>query len=207
MSKTGKLKHMKNSTEDYIERIFENASKLTAVRVDLSYTKEHANQCSLKDLNQDLSHLQSLRRSNKTVFRDMVGFVIKREYTEDKGPHAHALFLFNGQKVQKDAYKGDQLGELWQDVTDNKGIYYNCNRNKENYARSGLGLIDHTDTEKRESLNLAVDYLCKSEQSIDPLKETGKERSFTRGVAPRPKSNAGRPRHEIEGEAPETDEN
>lgn len=99
------------------------------------------------------------------------------------------------------------LGELWQDVTDNKGIYYNCNRNKENYARSGLGLIDHTDTEKRESLNLAVDYLCKSEQSIDPLKETGKERSFTRGVAPRPKSNAGRPRHEIEGEAPETDEN
>ena len=40
----------------------------------------------------------------------------------------------------------------------------------------------------------AIAYLCKEEQSIDPLKQSGSERSFTRGIAPRKKSQVGRPR-------------
>lgn len=63
------------------------------------------------------------------------------------------------------------------------------------YFSSLLGLIEHTDDAKRTVLKeKAIAYLCKEEQSIDPLKQSGSERSFTRGIAPRKKSNAGRPR-------------
>ncbi len=56
-------------------------------------------------------------------------------------------------------------------------------------------MIDHTDETKRTVLKeKAIAYLCKEEQSIDPIKQSGNERSFTRGIAPRKKSNAGRPR-------------
>lgn len=38
-------------------------------------------------------------------------------------------------------------------------------------------------------------YLCKDEQYIDPNKESGNERAFTRGISPLKKANAGRLRH------------
>lgn len=91
---------------------------------------------------------------------------------------------------------GDQIGQYWKtEITDGKGIYHNCNREKDTYAECALGLIEHTDDAKRAVLKeKAIAYLCKEEQSIDPLKQSGSERSFTRGIAPRKKSNAGRPR-------------
>lgn len=56
-------------------------------------------------------------------------------------------------------------------------------------------MIDHTDETKRTALKeKAIAYLCKEEQSVSPIKQSGNERSFTRGIAPRNKSNAGRPR-------------
>ena len=36
--------------------------------------------------------------------------------------------------------------------------------------------------------------MCKDEQSIDSLKTNTKDRAFTRGIAPKDKSNVGRPR-------------
>lgn len=73
-------------------------------------------------------------------------------------------------------------------------------------------MVDHTDEAKRTVLKeKAIAYLCKEEQSIDPSKLSGNERSFTRGIAPRKKSNAGRPRQsysseDVEGEAEEASE-
>ena len=56
-------------------------------------------------------------------------------------------------------------------------------------------MIDHTDEKKRTALtDKAVGYLCKTEQNIAPIKQSGHERTFTRGIAPKRKGNAGRPR-------------
>ena len=74
---------------------------------------------------------------------------------------------------------------------------------KEKYAECALGMIDHTDETKRTVLKeKAIAYLCKDEQNVAPIKQSGNERSFTRGIAPRKKSNAGRPRlYDSSGEA------
>ena len=207
MNESTNNKHMVKSTSTYIDQLLESHSKIQVIRLDLSYTKEHAREASLEEINQDLKHLLNNRRTKPSIFENMVGYIAKREYTEDKGPHIHSVFIFDGQKVSKDAYKGDQIGEYWKnEITDGKGIFHNCNREKGKYSECALGMIDHTDETKRTVLKeKAIAYLCKEEQSIDPIKQSGTERSFTRGIAPRKKSNAGRPRQcESTGESEST---
>lgn len=196
MNESANNKHMAKSTSTYIDQLLEIHSKIQVIRLDLSYTKKHARKASLEDINQDLKHLLNNRRTKPSIFENMVGYIAKREYTEDKGPHIHSVFIFDGQKVSKDAYKGDQIGEYWKnEITDGKGIFHNCNREKDTYAECALGMIEHTDDAKRTVLKeKAIAYLCKEEQSVGPIKESGNERSFTRGISPRRKSNAGRPR-------------
>jgi len=196
MDESRNNKHMIKSTATYIDQLLENHSKIQVIRLDLSYTKEHAREASLEEINQDLKHLLNNRRTKPSIFENMVGYISKREYTKDKGPHIHSIFVFDGQKVCKDAFKGDQIGEYWKnEITDGKGIFHNCNREKDRYAECALGMIDHTDDAKRKVLKeKAIAYLCKEEQSVDPIKQSGNERSFSRGIAPRKMSKAGRPR-------------
>lgn len=196
MNKSRNSQRMLESTTTYIDQLLENHSKIQVIRLDLAYTKEHAREASLEDINHDLKHLLNNRRTKPSVFENMIGYICKKEFTKDKGPHIHSLFIYDGQKISKDAYKGDQIGEYWKnEITDGKGIYHNCNRKKDKYAECALGLIDHTDETKRTTLKeKAIAYLCKEEQSVGPIKQSGNERSFTRGISPRRKSNAGRPR-------------
>jgi len=204
MDETRNNKHMVKSTSTYIDQLLENHSKIQVIRLDLSYKKEHARKASLENINQDFTHLLNNRRTKPSIFENMVGYIAKREYTENKGPHIHSIFIYDGQKMSKDAYKGEQIGEYWKnEITDGKGIYHNCNREKEKYAECALGMIDHTDETKRTVLKeKAIAYLCKDEQNVAPIKQSGNERSFTRGIAPRKKSNAGRPRlYDSSGEA------
>lgn len=204
MKKFRNSQRMLESTCNYIDQLFENHSKIQVIRVDLGYTKEHAREASLEVINKDLTHLLNNRRSKPSVFRHMVGYITKREYTEDKGPHIHGLFIFNGQKVSKDAHKGDQMGGYWGEITEGKGIFHNCNREKGKYAECALGMIDHADDAKRTVLKeKVIAYLCKEEQSVGPIKQSGNERSFTRGISPRKKSNAGRPRQFDSADAPD----
>lgn len=196
MSESRNSQRMVESTATYIDDLFDIHSKMQFIRLDLGYQKEHAREASLEEINQDLTHLLNNRRTKPSIFENMVGYIAKKEYTEDKGPHIHSLFIFDGQKVSKDAFKGDQIGEYWKnEITGGKGIFHNCNREKDRYAVCTLGMIDHTDETKRTALKeKAIAYLCKEEQSVVPIKQSGNERSFTRGIAPRKKSNAGRPR-------------
>ena len=196
MNESRNSQRMAESTSAYIDQLLDIYSKIQVIRLDLSYQKEHAREASLEEINQDLKHLFNNRRTKPSVFGNMIGYIAKREFTEDKGPHIHGLFIYDGQKISKDAYKGDQIGEYWKnEITDGRGIYHNCNREKEKYEECALGMIDYTDEYKRTVLKeKAIAYLCKEEQSVGPIKQSGNERSFTRGISPRKKSNAGRPR-------------
>lgn len=196
MNESRNSQRMIESTTTYIDDLFDIYSKMQFIRLDLSYTKEHAREASLEEINEDLTHLLNNRRTKPSIFKNMVGHIFKKEFTEDKGPHIHSLFIFDGQKVSKDEFIGEQIGKYWKnEITDGKGIYHNCNREKGRYAVCALGMIDHTDETKRTALKeKAIAYLCKEEQSVDPIKQSGNERSFSRGIAPRKTSNAGRPR-------------
>ncbi len=183
------------STKKYIDDLSKNYSRLNMVRVDLGYQKEHKDNVTLEEANKNFKTMLNNRRSKPKVFEGMVGYVAKKEVGEDKGVHVHMLAIYDGQKVREDITKGTQIGEYWKDnIAKGRGIYHNCNQNdyKENKA---IGMIEHNDENKRKLLDEKVlTYFCKDEQSVDELKLNIKDRAFTRGIAPKPKSNAGRPR-------------
>jgi hypothetical protein len=193
MAKSRTEKRIK-STKDYMDAVSEKYSKITVVRVDLGYKKPYSKDITLEDANKDINRMFNNMRSKPSIFKDKVAYICKKEYTEDKGLHLHALIVYDGQKVQKDAFKGDEIGKYWNDeITKGKGSYHNCNRNK--YEKNGIGMLDHRDTEKRKILDeKVISYLCKDEQDIGVLKENKKDRAFTRGTLPKSKGNMGRPR-------------
>lgn len=185
------------STKEYIDALQDKYSKLCVVRVDLSYKKPHSYVITLDDANDEFNRMLNNRRGKPSVFKDQVGYMCLKEYTEDKGVHFHTVFLYDGNKVQKDAHMGDKIGEYWKELTDGKGSHFNCNRKK--YKHKGVGMLHHTDTKKREILDEYVtSYLCKTDEDQDlaPVKNNSKDRAFVRGIMPKSKSKAGRPRKE-----------
>ncbi|MDF1875202.1 inovirus-type Gp2 protein [Sulfurimonas sp. SAG-AH-194-I05] len=185
-----------NSTKKYIDMLTEEHSKLNVIRVDLSYHGDNGKNITAEEANKDMNRLFSNMRSKPSIFIDKVGYVMKREYTEDKGMHFHAVFFFNGQKVLKDAHKADEIGAYWsKNITKERGVYHNCNNSK--YKNHGIGMLEHRDSEKRKILDTKViAYLTKEEQTIAPIKENKHTKSFTRGTIPRKKTKLGRPRIE-----------
>ncbi len=181
-------------TNKYVDALQGKCSKLCAVRVDLAYEKPYSDEITLDDANRDLNRMLNNRRSKQSIFKHNVGYVAKKEYTEKKGVHFHAYFFYDGQKVQKDVFKGEQIGKYWNEqITDGKGSYHNCNRN--NYVHNGLGIIEHNDSEKRKNLDIGMAYLCKDDhQDITPVKSNQKDRAFVRGTMPNSKKKVGRPR-------------
>ena len=181
------------SNKGYIDGLQDEYSKLCVVRVDLGYKKPYSDSYTVKDMNRDLARMNNNMRSKPSIFKHKVGYIIKKEYTKDKGVHSHAVFIFDGNKVQKDAYKAEQICEYWEQITNNKGSYHNCHRNK--YKQHGIGILDHRDSDKRKILDEnVIAYLCKDEQDIAAVKKSKKDRAFVRGTLPKKKKKNGRPR-------------
>lgn len=184
------------SVTRYLDQLHENYSKLLILRIDLGYAKEHGRSLELPAIKRDAKHFLDNRRANHSLFGHQVGYIFKFENTAEKGPHIHALLAYDGQKVTKDAYLSDRIGKYWSEtITGGKGVYHSCNRQKLRYEQCGIGMIDHSDTDKRKNLTeKVIPYLLKSEQSIQGIK-VGKERSVTKGIAPPRTPKVGRPRN------------
>ena len=193
MLENKKTRRRQNSNKAYIDALQENYSKINVIRVDIAYKKPYSEEITVDDAAKDLNRLLNNRRSKPSIFEDNIGYAIKKEYTEDKGVHFHAFFMFNGQKVLKDSFKADEIGTYWNEqITKGKGTYYNCNRNQ--YPEHGIGMLEHRDTEKRKNLDKAMIYLAKDEQQAIYSIAEKKERSFVRGTIPKSNGNIGRPR-------------
>jgi len=178
------------STLKYIDTLQDVNSKLCVIRLDLAYKKPYSNDISVDEANKDFKRMLNNSRSN-SIFDDMVGYVCKREYTQDKGVHFHTLFFYNGQKVKNDKHKGDELGQYWTErITEGRGSMYNCNRNT--YKERGIGMLNYDDTKKREYLNKSLSYLCKDDEN-QAIGESG-VRELIRGTMPKGKIKSGRPR-------------
>ena len=192
--RTKKSDKRTESSKQYIDKLQENNAKLNIVRVDLSYKKPYSDDVTLEKANKDLERMFNNRRSKPTIFKDQLGYLCQREYTKEKGVHFHAIFIYDGQKIQKSAFKADQIGEYWGEITKEQGSYHNCHRNT--YNNNGIGMIDYKDKAKRKNLDKAISYLCKDDakQDIVAIQGNKQSRAFTRGIVPKSKGNLGRPR-------------
>lgn len=189
------VKQRVDSNKEYMDSLQKNYSRINNIRVDLSYKKPYSDEITLDEANKDINRLLNNRRSKPTIFENNIGYIIKKEYTDAKGMHFHCMFIFDGNKIMKDSFKGDQIGKYWNQITLDRGSFYNCNKGKEKYDENGIGLLDYKDEEKRKILDeKVISYLCKDDKLQITPKNDKKDRELIRGMIPKSKGNKGRPR-------------
>ena len=170
-----------------LNRLFECHARLLVLRVEFSMGRKKDS----RHVARDFARLQRLWR-NKPAFEAIVGYVAKMEYTPRKGYHLHAMILMDGSRVRKDVYLAQQLGEMWKQVTDDQGIYFNCNVQK--YQQSGISMVSYHDVVKRATLeNTVLSYFFKDQQQV-LVKKNRKDRTLFLSQKPALPSHLGRPR-------------
>jgi hypothetical protein len=138
-----------------------------------------------------------LKDMNSKMFKDsLVGHAWKLEFGLNKGFHYHFLFVFDGSKLREDVTIGAIIGEHWvNNITDGRGLYWNCNANKYSYRQCGIGTVNAGDIEARKALESVAHYLCKVDYYIKTVAPDN-GRTFGKGNMPEPETRPrrGRPR-------------
>lgn len=181
------------SIATYVNSLFDQHAKLLVIRFDISYRKAYYDQLTLDLVTEDRNCY--LRRvQNK--YPALLGYIWKLEFGVDRRFHTHITFIFNGAVHQRDISLGIALGEVWKDMSDNNGSYFNCQVRREEYQRwgtDGIGMVHYSDTTKRINLINALSYLTKLDTQILAILPAGR-RTFGRMEISCTPSRRGRPR-------------
>lgn len=150
---------------ELVNRLFDCHSRLTVLRVDLSYSEEDS---PYIDYETSCYHRDQLcRRFHKNdLFHHLLGYAWKLEWKPKKGFHYHFIFFFNGHQVQEDITLAKRIGELWVTyITRGQGHYFNCNFKADSiYRYNAMGRIEYHDFEKRRGLDYIIRYLTKIDE-------------------------------------------
>jgi hypothetical protein len=158
------------ASRELLLRLREGYSKLLAIRLDFGYYSNlsdkgriFAQSVSLKEAQQHRDRLLSYLRRGP-LSEHLAGYIWRLEYGLEKGHHYHVAIFYNGQALAKDISIADMIGHYWrQTVTKGRGMFFSCNKNKEMYERSGIGMVDRSDEEKWEAVHEALRYLTKQD--------------------------------------------
>ncbi|MBL0600262.1 inovirus-type Gp2 protein [Aeromonas jandaei] len=181
------------SISTYVNSLFDQHAKLLVIRLDIGYRKAYYDQLTLDLVTNDRNGY--LRRvQNK--YPALVGYIWKLEFGVDRRFHTHITFIFNGAVHQRDISLSRVLGELWEDMSDNNGSYFNCQVRREDYREwgtDGIGMVHYSDTTKRINLINALGYLTKLDTQVLAVLPAGR-RTFGRMERPSRQPRLGRPR-------------
>lgn len=170
---TGYTENLKEY-QHYIDQLFARYSRLLIVRVDLGYVQ--GNTIDYEAFNEYATSFLK-RINNNSIFDDLVGYIAKREHGFERGYHVHLLLIYNSAKRMADAYLGQQVGELWQRITEGQGSYFNCDtdQHKQTYPICFLGQVHRSDTQQITTLKeTGVSYLVKPDEYFRLIKPSGR---------------------------------
>lgn len=161
------------STRKLLANLRDGYSKTLVLRLDLGYYSStleaghiSALDISLKDAQQHRNKLLTYLRKGP-LSKHLSGYVWRLEYGLQKGHHYHLAIFYDGQKLAKDIRIADIIGSYWHhNVTEGKGMFFSCNKNKEEYERCGIGMVDRTDSDKWHAVQEAVGYLSKQDMYL-----------------------------------------
>lgn len=213
----------KQSLLRYIKALFAYRSQLLVLRIDLGYQKtkgiyylapytykkidlscypysknyfRRKRSLKLKGIAAREQRDLLIKKLNKKYKKNLVGYVWKLEYGEEKGFHLHMIFFLDGSKHQEDISITQSIGELWKnDITHGNGVYWNCNADKKKFEKNNriaTGKVNYNDHRKKENLEIMALYLIKPDYFIKTVLPDG-ARTFGKGSKPE-KEKSGRPR-------------
>ncbi len=186
----GAIKNGK-SLRAYVDGLFSVYARLLVIRVDLAYMSEHQESVTAEIA---LKHKDDLinNRDKSSVRHSWVGYACRLEFANSTGHHFHLVVFLNGAKYKNDVHHAQLIIKEWSAITGGMGRGFNCNMNAKNYRFCGVGVVNHDDYEKKESLNMALAYLTKQDK-IAKLK-VDNHRTFFKGCLPKRSAKSGRKR-------------
>ena len=153
------------SAMGFVDDLFHQHSRILVVRFDLAFRYDLDEIVGLDESKRYFTaFIEAIRGSRK--FHDRYGYLAKLEYGHDKGFHFHVFMFFDGSKRRADSHIAEEAGKIWMRITEGRGIYFNCNRKKEQYKYLGIGQIHRGDTEKLGHLASSIGYLAKLDQFL-----------------------------------------
>lgn len=168
------LKHFDNmnSVVPYVNSFLAHYSRLLVVRVDLKYKAEFCHLVDIVHFHSDMARLLSIMGKRRQCFAELEGYIWCLEQGDiNGGYHCHLMLLFSGKEHQQAWHMASQISELWHDITEYQGHYFNCQdiqRMKwlESRGTNGLGMVYREDKEKQSNVLAAAEYLAKQEQPL-----------------------------------------
>ena len=117
------------------------------------------------------------------------------KYRLDKKCHHYCSLLVDSEKLCGDFTIPRLIGEYWNTTfTLGRGLYRNCNANKESYECCGIGEVKHDNMEMREGRRNAVICMTRPRKYIKFL-VPGNDRTFWKTNMPEARPDErGRPR-------------
>jgi len=142
---------------------------------DISTQRVVEGRVALDEVQEDRKRLFTNMKGKPSLFKHLIATVWCIECGRSAGYHMHVVFFFDGSQVKKHEHYAQKIGEYWKEViTQGRGYFENCNRNKEKHGDSwAFGEIDHWDTAKRGNLISALQYFCKTSQMVQVVPYAG----------------------------------
>lgn len=156
----------KIEVQKYCESIIGKYSRILVARVDLGYLQAYSRRIRVGDIYKDLDVLLNRIQNKDGIFKHVVGYIWGVEQGgKSKGFHCHLAIIYdNAYRDGSAAYWGDEIIELWKDITRGYGQGYNC-WNRERVAKLrrenklGIGVIYRRDSTQVTNFIEAMEYL------------------------------------------------
>ena len=157
----------KIEVQEYCRSILNKCSRILVVRVDLGYLQEYSRRIRVGDIYKDLDILLNRIQNKDGIFKHVIGYIWGVEQGgKSKGFHCHLAIIYdNAYRDGSAAYWGNEIIELWRDITRDFGQGYNC-WNRERVAKLrrenklGIGVIYRRDSTQVTNFIEAMQYIA-----------------------------------------------
>src|SRR5690606_16182604 len=126
----------KIEVRDYWRSILNKCSRTLVARVDVGQLQDYARRVRVGALYKDLAILLNRIQNKDGIFKHVIGYMWGvGQGGRSKGFHCHLAIIYdNAYRAGSAAYWGDEIIELWRDITRDYGQGYNC-WNRERVAK------------------------------------------------------------------------
>ncbi|MFV5591738.1 YagK/YfjJ domain-containing protein [Acinetobacter variabilis] len=157
----------KIEVQEYCRSILNKCSRILVARVDLGYLQEYSSRIRVGDIYKDLDILLNRIQNKDGIFKHVIGYIWGVEQGgKSKGFHCHLAIIYdNAYRDGSATYWGNEIIELWSDITRDFGQGYNC-WNRERVAKLrrenklGIGVIYRRDSTQVTNFIEAMQYIA-----------------------------------------------
>lgn len=173
-------KRQAEEVRTYVQHVMDRYSKTLVLRVNLYYREVARQRLRVEHVFDDMGRLARELRGNR-IFQHLTGWIIRVEQGQDQGFHLHAAFFFNGSAVFRQFCIAERIGELWSDITQNRGYWNDSSRDYSGEEeRIGTGMFYRSGSKGRQAVADLMTYLVKDRQQYLRIRPAG-VRAYRKG--------------------------